>query len=93
MLKCNLLKFYLQSVWNFHNKIVCRMQSVLFFGTAKKDCVIKIKEMFSSLFLIIDLVTIGLRFLLLSKSAIISLKAIYILYFLFRLYSSIFLIL
>ena len=57
--------------------------SLILFGTAKKDCVIKTREIFSFLPLINNSVTIGLTFILLSISAIISSKRINILCSLF----------
>ena len=86
MIKYNLLK--ISFVWNFHNEIVRRIKSNIFWHS-KKDRVIKTREMFSFLPLINNSVTIGFRFLLLSISAIISLKTINILRFLFELHSSI----
>ena len=68
MIKCNLAK--LPFIWNFHNKVLCRISSNIF-GKAKKDSVIKTREMFSFLLLIKNSVTIGLIFLLLSISAMI----------------------
>ena len=50
----------------------CVEFSLIFFGTAKKNCVIKTREIFSFLSLINNSVTIGLSFLLLIISAIIS---------------------
>ena len=68
MIKCDLLKSSFN--YNFYNKIVRRMYSN-FFGTAKKSCVIKKREIFSFLPLIDNSVTNGLRFLLISTSAVI----------------------
>ena len=65
------------------------MLNLIFFGTAKKDCAIKAREMFSFFPPINSSVTIGLSFLLLSISAIISSNTTNIPQFLFGLYSSI----
>ena len=67
MIKCNLLNLSL--FWNFYNE---SMLNLIFFGTAKKDCAIKAREMVSFFPLINSSVTVGLSFLLLSISAIIS---------------------
>ena len=48
----------------------CIEFSLIFFGTAKLDCVIKTREIFRFVPLINNSVTIGLSFLLLSISAI-----------------------
>ena len=62
MVEYNLLKFPFIRI--FHNEI--------FFGTEKLDCVRKTKPMFSFLLLMNNSVTIGLSFLLLIISVIIS---------------------
>ena len=49
----------------------CVEFSIIFFGTAKEDCVIKAREMFSFSPLIKNSVTTGLRFLLLNISVFI----------------------
>ena len=63
MIICNLLIFIAKQRVEF---------SLILFGTAKRDCVMKIREIFNFLPLKINSVTIGLIFLLLSISAIIS---------------------
>ena len=73
MIKCDLSK--LSFVWNFYNKIVVEF-SLILFGAAKQDCVIKTREMFSFLSLINNPVTIELSFALISISGIISLYTI-----------------
>ena len=60
--------------------------SLVFLGWAKQDCVTKTGEIFSFLTLINNLVAIGLGFLLLSISTIISSKTINALPFLSGLY-------
>ena len=69
MIKHSLLKF--SFIWNLTS-----------FSALKYDCVIKAKEVFNFLVLINNSVTILLRFLLLSISAIISSKTIKIFRFL-----------
>ena len=88
MIKWKLLKFLF--AWNFYNEIVFRVHSNVF-CTAKLDCVIKTREIFSFLFLKNNSVPIGLTFLLLSISAIIWSKTVNILRLLFGLYCSVFL--
>ena len=78
--------FYLE----FSKQKKCVEFSLTSFGTLKHDCVIKTSEMLSFLPLIKSSVTIELSFLLLIKSAIISLKTINFLRFFLGLYSSIF---
>ena len=65
--------------------------SLASYGTLNYDCIIKTIEMLRFLPLINSLVTIGLSFLLLLISTIISSKTINTLCFLPRLYFSIFL--
>ena len=84
MIKCNLLKFSVVS--NFHSKIVCNI-----FWKSKIRFCDKNKRIFRFLPIINNSVTVGLRFLLLSISAIMSSKTINIFRFLFGLYSSVFL--
>ena len=88
MIHCSLLK--LPFIWNFHNKIFCRVDSNTF-RYLKYDCVIKASELFSFLPLINSSVTIGLSFLLTIISAIMSSKAINTLCSFLGLYSLIFL--
>ena len=88
MIKCNLLKF--SFAWNVHLK-KCVVFSLSSSGTLKYDCVIKLRDIFSFLPLKNNLVTIGLRSILLSISAIISSNSINVFGFLFALYFSIFL--
>ena len=84
MVKANLLK--VSFVWNFPTKIVHRILSNILWLSNKT------REMFSFIYVTNNSVTTGLSFLLLSISAIISWKIINILRFLFKLYSSIFLL-
>ena len=64
--------------------------SIIFFGTAKQDYIIKTTEMFGFLLLINNSVTIGLWFFLLSISGIISSNTVNDLRFSYGLYSSIY---
>ena len=90
MFYCNLLK--LPSIWNFIIKkfAVLHLAS---FGSLKYDCIIKATKILIFLPLINGSVTLGLSFLLLIISVIVSSKAIntlFLCFFLSGLYSLIF---
>ena len=85
MIYCYLLK--LSFVWSFHNR-KCVQFSLTSLGTLKYDYIIKASEMLSFLLLINISITIGLSFLLLIISAIISSETINTLRFFLGLYFS-----
>ena len=76
----------LSFVWNFHDKIMGRIYSNIFWHS-KKKCVVKTREMFSFLSVRNNSFTFRLSFLWLSISAIISSNTINVLIFLFGLCS------